>query len=174
MSICSDAMMRTRGYFGVGLISPKTPHNVGAVLRAAQCFNAAFVVTTGRRYQRACTNTMNAERHLPLFDAQLGDIFEHVPYDCEPVAVDLVEGAEPLDLFRHRERAFYIFGPEDGTLGKNITDRCARKIVIPSRFCLNLAAAVNVVLYDRTMKQLRDRRRNPENQGIQEVKELVA
>ena len=158
-SICAAAMMKARGFFGVGLISPKNPYNVGAVLRAAQCFGAAFVVTTGRRYQKASTNTMNAERHMPLFDAGTGDIFDHIPYDCEPVAVDLVEDAQPLDLFRHRARAFYIFGPEDGTLSKQITDRCASKVVIPSRFCLNLAASVNVVLYDRTMKQLRDRRR---------------
>lgn len=30
--------------------------------------------------------------------------------------------------------------------------RCHRFVVIPSRSCLNLAASVNVVLYDRMVK----------------------
>ena len=158
--ILSAGFPRQRGFCAIGLVNPKTNHNVGAILRAAQCFDAAFVAVTGHRYSRASTDTMNTSAHRPLFHA--ADLFDLCPFDCEPVAVDIVPGAVSLDYFRHTPRAFYIFGPEDGTLGKAITDRCARSVVIPSRFCLNLAAAVNVVLYDRTAKALRDSRRNPE------------
>lgn len=61
--------------------------------------------------------------------------------------------ARNLVGFHHPERACYIFGPEDGTLGKSITDRCKFKVQIPTAYCMNLAATVNVVLYARLAKQ---------------------
>lgn len=160
------ALPKTRGFCAIGLVSPKTNYNVGAVLRAGFCFDAAFVAITGQRYHKAPTDVQNTSIHKPLFHAD--DILSLCPFDCEPVAVDLLPGAISLDEFQHLPRAFYIFGPEDGTLGKSITDRCARTVAIPSRSCLNLAAAVNVVMYDRVAKALRDRRRNID------VKEQVA
>ena len=157
MSVSSELMPAARGFCAIGLVAPKTSMNVGAVLRAACCFNAAFVAVSGHRYHRAPTDTPNASLHRPLFHAD--DVLSMCPFDCEPVAVDLIPGAIPLDEFRHTPRTFYVFGPEDGTLGKAITDRCARIIVIPAAMCLNLAAAVNVILYDRMAKQRRERRR---------------
>lgn len=147
----------SRGFYGVGLIRPKTIHNLGGVLRAAQCFGARFVGVQGARYAKASTDTGHYAKHAPVF--MTDDIFSIIPFDCEPVAVDIVPGAIALDEFRHTPRSFYIFGPEDGTLGESITSRCSRSIVIPGRMCLNLAAAVNVVLYDRVAKARRDRRR---------------
>jgi tRNA(Leu) C34 or U34 (ribose-2'-O)-methylase TrmL len=160
MSGAPELMPPPRGFFAVGLVQPKTNINVGSVLRAASCFGAAFVATTGQRYWKAATDTTNASLHRPLFHTD--DILSLCPHDCEPVAVELVEGAIPLDQFKHTPRSYYIFGPEDGSLGKSITSRCARTIVIPANMCLNLAAAVNVVLYDRIAKRLGDRRRNLE------------
>lgn len=155
--ILHDALPKMRGFFAVGLVNPKTQANVGSVLRGAFCFDAAFVAVQGRRYSRHSTDVPNVTLHRPLFHTD--DILDICPFDCEPVAIEVCEGAVPLDQFRHQPRSFYIFGPEDGTLGASITDRCARKVIIPSRMCLNLAAAVNVVMYDRVAKQLRDRRR---------------
>jgi len=155
-----ELLPKSRGFCAVGLVSPKTSANVGSALRAAFCFGAAFVVVSGQRYRRACTDTPNFPLHRPLFHAD--DVLSLCPFDCEPVAVELLDGATSLVEFRHATRTFYVFGPEDGTLGKSITDRCARKIVIPTRMCLNLAASVNVVLYDRTAKQIREQRRNAE------------
>jgi tRNA C32,U32 (ribose-2'-O)-methylase TrmJ len=88
---------------------------------------------------------------VPLF--HYDDIFQGLPFDCVPVAVDLIEGAVPLPAFQHSDRMFYIFGPEDGTLGKAITTKCKYVVQIPSRHCLNLAAAVNIILYDRNTKR---------------------
>ncbi len=141
----------SRGYAAVGLFSPKTDANVGGVLRASMCFGASMVAIQGARYRKQSTDTTCAYRHIPLLHGDLRDL---VPFDCVPVAVDLIEGATPIEQYKHPERAFYIFGPEDGTLGKAITGWCRDTIVIPSLYCLNLAAAVNVVLYDRAAKQL--------------------
>lgn len=140
----------TRGYYAIGLFNPKTPVNVGSVLRAAGIFDAAFVAKTGQRYHGSPTDTRKQYRHLPLIQTE--DLHEICPYDCVPVAVDLLEDARPLPTYTHPERAFYIFGPEDGTLGSTITSWCRDKIYIPTNGCANLAAAVNIVLYDRIAK----------------------
>lgn len=142
-----------RGYAAIGLHRPKNPINVGSALRAAHCYGAALVATSGQRYTRAPTDVRAAYRHMPLI--QCDDLHGAIPYDCVPVAVDLIEGARPLMQYSHPERAFYVFGPEDGTLGKPVLSWCRDVIYVPTRDCMNLAAAVNVVLYDRLAKQHR-------------------
>lgn len=143
-----------RGYAAIGLHMPKTPANVGSVLRAAGCYNAALVAISGHRYKRAGTDTQASYRHMPLIQTE--DLHRVVPLDCVPVAVDLIEGAKPLHSYAHPERAFYVFGPEDGTLGKAVTEWCRDVVYIPTRYCMNLAATVNVVLYDRLVKRMKE------------------
>lgn len=142
-----------RGFACIGLFRPKTPENVGAVLRAAHCYRVAQVNIEGARNSaiRHCTNTPMAHRHTPTF--LVDDVLRYVPFDTQVVAVDLIEGATDLPSFVHPERAIYIFGPEDGTLGKRHTDRAQHVVYVPTRACMNLAAAVNVVLYDRMAKR---------------------
>ena len=143
-----------RGYAAIGLHNPKDPANVGGVLRAAGCYGASLVVVEGSRYLRKHprTDTQKAYRHLPVV---AGDLHSLVPFDCVPVAVDLIDGAIPLHSYHHPERAFYIFGAEDATLGVKITDWCRDVVYVPTNYCMNLAATVNVVLYDRQAKNLR-------------------
>ena len=45
-------------------------------------------------------------------------------------------------------------------LDKGVLSACHRFVRIPSEVCLNLAAAVNVVLADRRMKAIRDSQRS--------------
>lgn len=145
---------RPRGYAIVALNNPKYAINVGGALRAAQCFGAAAVVVGAmqRRYSRSAADTSKAFRHMPLM--QVEDVMATIPFDCVPVAIDLVEGAESLFNYQHPERAFYVFGAEDQTLGRKITDRCRDRVYVPMNAgCLNLAMCVNVVLYDRSFKQ---------------------
>ena len=139
-----------RGYCGVGLDNPKSDVNVGAAMRAVGVYEAAFLAISGNRIAPGKTDTMKASRHIPLLRTKT--LKEIIPYDCVPVAVDLIDGATPLPEYEHPERAFYIFGPEDGTLGKRITDFCRDVVYIPTNGCMNLAATVNVVLYDRLLK----------------------
>lgn len=143
-----------RGFACVALDNPKNSANVGSALRAAGCYGASLVVIGGPRPEkymgRIPTDTQKAYRHIPTQRVQ--DIFDALPYDCVPVAVDLLPSARPLHMFTHPERAFYIFGAEDATLGKRITDKCKHSVYIPTNYCMNLAACVNVVLYDRATK----------------------
>lgn len=139
-----------RGYAAIGLLSPKTNINVGSVLRAAGCYGAQLVCVQGERYRAASTDTTKQHRHIPLLH---GDLHSLIPFDCVPVAVDLCEGAQCLHGYQHPERAFYVFGPEDGTLGRETLKWCRDVVYVPTRGCMNLAATVNVVLYDRQSKR---------------------
>lgn len=138
-------------YCGIGLYKPIDVKNIGSVLRAAHCFKAQFVAITGIPYKKSATDVTKAFRSFPLFCTN--DLKSCIPYDCVPIAVDIIDGAKSLIDYKHPKRAFYIFGPENGTLEANVTDFCRDIIYIPTQYCLNLAAAVNVILYDRLLKQ---------------------
>lgn len=146
-----------RGYFAVHLFNPRDHNNVGCALRACGAFGAAYLSYSGRRYQKHQSDTQKAYRHMPLHHLSTDPSEFSAPYDCVSVAVELVEGATPLQHYTHPERALYVFGPEDGTLPSSILEHCRDRVVIPSLFCLNLAAAVNIALYDRTAKQTNNR-----------------
>ena len=79
-----------------------------------------------------------------------------IPFDAETVAVEITEDAKDLSEFRHPERAYYLFGPEDGNISKEIMEQCKYKVKIDTSHCMNLAATVNVVLYDRLAKEKRN------------------
>jgi len=137
----------------IGLSNPKSPTNVGAVMRAAGCFQANAVYYTGERYKRAArfnTDTQNASIDIPLQGVEC--LVQSVPEKAHVVCIELVEGASSLLEFQHPKNAFYIFGPEDGTLDQTIIDAADSVVYIPTIGCLNLAATVNVVLYDRLAK----------------------
>jgi len=145
-------MSSLRGYAAVGLDNPKSSINVGHALRACGVYGAAMLAVSKQRYKRAATDTMNHYKQIPL--VQCEDLHAVLPFDCVPVAVDLIEGAIPLQEYKHPERAFYVFGAEDATLGKRVTSWCRDTIYVPTDRCMNLAATVNVILYDRLAKQL--------------------
>ncbi|WP_019529399.1 RNA methyltransferase [Dasania marina] len=143
----------SKSYACIGLQNPKSPENVGSVMRAAGCYGVNSVFYTGRRYDVAkpfYTDTQNAYQKLPLIGVE--DLASVVPLGCVPIAVELVAGAKPLPSYKHPPRAFYIFGPEDGSLSKAVTDFCSETIYVPTDGCMNLAATVNVILYDRLAK----------------------
>ncbi len=138
----------------IGLVDPKSPTNVGAVLRAAGCYQANAVHFTGERYLRAAsfqTDTKNVVERLPL--RQVADLREELPAGMRIVCVELAEGAIALPAFEHPEHALYLFGPEDGTLDQALLDAADAVVYVPTVGCMNLAASVNVVLYDRLAKR---------------------
>ncbi len=137
----------------VGLTNPKSPSNVGGVMRAAGCYRVDAVFYTGVRYDRAApfhTDTQNVSHTIPLMKTE--SLLDEVSEDTRIICVDLVEGATPLPEFQHPEKAFYIFGPEDGTIEQSVIDRADAVVYVPTVGCMNLAASVNVLLYDRLAK----------------------
>ena len=140
-------------FVGVGLLNPKSPSNMGSVMRAAGCYRADAVFYTGTRYDRAAafhTDTHQASSRIPL--QQVEDLIKAAPAHTRIVCVELVEGAVALPGYQHPERALYLFGPEDGSLDQAIVDRADDVVYMPTEMCMNLAASVNVLLYDRMAK----------------------
>ena len=70
-----------------------------------------------------------------------------------PVAVEFRPHSHSLYDFQHDTDSIYVFGPEDGTLHRNVLTRCHRFVVIDTAHCLNLGSAVSIVLYDRAQKE---------------------
>lgn len=137
----------------VGLTNPKSATNVGAVMRAAGCYQAEAVFYTGTRYDRARrlqTDTKGMSNEIPMINVDC--LAESLPEGAKLVCVELVEGAVPLPEFEHPERALYVFGPEDGTISQGVVDKADAVVYVPTKGCMNLAGSVNVLLYDRLAK----------------------
>jgi tRNA(Leu) C34 or U34 (ribose-2'-O)-methylase TrmL len=141
------------------LIDPKFPHNVGGSVRAASCFGIKQVWYTGHRVADALALTrrlpreerMRGYREVALYNRDR--FLDAFGPGTVPVAVEVRHTSEQLPAFEHPERALYVFGPEDGSIPKPILTRCHRFVIIPTRHCVNLAAAVYLVLYDRLVKR---------------------
>lgn len=143
----------TRRYTTIALTNPKSPTNVGAVLRSAGCFNADEILYSGNRFDLAkkfYTDTQDANSNIPLI--HVDDFIKEKPKGATIVCVDLIEGATPLAQFVHPENAIYIFGPEDSSISQEVISQADVATYIPTVGCLNLAQTVNVVLYDRASK----------------------
>lgn len=141
----------------IGLCNPKSPSNVGSVMRAAGCYSADAVRYTGDRFDRAVkfhTDTKDATSKIPL--TRVDDFFDDLPRHCQIVCVELVLGATPLTQFKHPDTAIYLFGPEDGSTPQAIVDKADHVVYVPTVGCMNLAASVNVLLYDRLCKSAVD------------------
>ena len=144
-------------HVAIGLVNPKTPVNVGGIMRASGCYGVKQVFYTGRRYDLAVkaeaqyeVDKKQAARTIPLQGVE--SLLEQVPANSKIICVDLVVGAIPLPQFTHPEKAFYIFGPEDGSIPQQIIDAADDVVYVPTKGCMNLAASVNVLLYDRLAK----------------------
>ena len=147
------------------LVDPKYPHNVGAAVRAASCFGASDVLFTGSRVRLDAGVASPKGVRLPREERMKGYkdvrlrhvpedvVFDRLPDTSTPVAVELRASAEQLPQFEHPEHATYVFGPEDGSLTRAHLRHCHRVVLIPTRHCINLGAAVYVMLYDRLVKR---------------------
>ena len=151
------------------MFNPKYPHNVGAAVRACSCFDANLIIWTGDRvphpedtqkdsisgikYRLPREERMKGYKHVKLVNDEYP--FNRFNKEVTPVAVELRPNAEQLPHFVHPENPVYVFGPEDGSIPQIYLKHCQRFLVIPSPFCLNLAASIYVVLYDRISKIMR-------------------
>src|SRR3990167_2467869 len=155
--------------FAIGIEHTKTPANLGTLLRSAYCFGAAMVFTVGKRYARQCSDTVYSTRHIPVIHFKdWTDFRAHQWPDWDLVAIELTEGARELSEFIHPRSAIYILGPEDGSISSEVLGwPRVQKIKIESAFCLNVATAGSIVMYQRTISR-------PANQAVKSFQQRHA
>jgi tRNA(Leu) C34 or U34 (ribose-2'-O)-methylase TrmL len=159
----------------IAMINPRYRHNVGAAVRAASCFDLKQVWWTGNRVELETKTKKGKKARLGREERMKG--YKDVTLcNCDyifdqfssvvPIAIELSPSAQNLMQFEHPENALYVFGPEDGGLGKQHRMHCQHHVVIPTKHCTNLGAAIYIVLYDRMLKQCQ---RNHEFLPITEI-----
>jgi tRNA G18 (ribose-2'-O)-methylase SpoU len=138
---------------GIGIERNKRGVNLGTLFRSAVCLHADFVFTIGRRYDPHCSDTVRSWTHLPYVPYDDVESFRNArPFDTPVIGVELAPDAKPLETFVHPRRALYLLGPEDGSLSNAALDMCTDVVAFSSAYCLNVASAGTVVLYDRHAK----------------------
>jgi tRNA C32,U32 (ribose-2'-O)-methylase TrmJ len=120
----------------IAMVNPRCGHNVGSAVRAASCFGVKQVWFTGDRLKLAEKKRLPREERMKGFNdvdlIQFDNFFDQFE-NYTPVAVELRPNAESLATFE--------------------LAHCHRFVVIPTRHCVNLSAAVYLILYDRLLKE---------------------
>ena len=145
----------------IGLINPKSPDNVGAVLRAAANYRVNKVFYTGDRYPQAIKRKsrivdMSRKVSKDVLLSAADHLTDVITDNMKIVCVEFAINAIPLPAYQHPTDALYIFGPEDGSIDQAIIDQADAVIYVPTVGCMNLSASVNVLLYDRMAKSSDD------------------
>lgn len=146
---------RLRGYFAIGAERISKPLNLGNLMRSAHAFGASFVFTVAAhravgepRATTTMSDTSRAPAHVPYYRWASVEAMS-LPAGCQLVGVEFVDEAVDLPSFRHPLRAAYVLGAERGSLSNEMLARCDHLVKIPSAFCINVATAGAIVMYDR-------------------------
>ena len=143
-----------RGWCAIGIERGKNPSNLGTLWRSAVCLGASYVFVIGSRFHKDAADTPCSWRKLPCFAYDdTADFLAHRPYDVPLIGVELTDDAKPLESFTHPERAIYLLGPEDGSLSTLAQNACQQIVAFDSQYCINVAMAGTIVLYDRQTKR---------------------
>ena len=157
-----------RGYFAIGAEGISKVANVGNLVRTAHAFGASFVFLVDpdtRLRETLATDTSRADWQLPVYLHRSARVAADLPQHCRLVGVELVDAAIDLPSFSHPLAAAYVFGPERGSLSAAMQRRCEFLVRIPARFCVNLAVAGGIVMYDRMLTHGRFAERVPRSGG---------
>jgi len=149
-----------RGYFGIGVEGISKEMNLGNLFRSAHGFDASFVFTVNAAFnpKRARSDTSDTPGQVPLYQYDNAEALS-LPHGCRLVGVELLDEAEELPSFRHPRQAAYVLGPERGSLSPALVERCEFIVRIPTKFCINVATAGAIIMYDRLISLGRFARR---------------
>lgn len=143
-------MLKSNGYFAVGIYHPKSEVNVGTLWRSAYLLGANHIFTIGQRYKPQSSDTINTPIRIPLFQYDtFEDYKKNLPHGSRIVCVE--QGGKPLKGFGHPKLCSYLLGAEDHGIPKEVQKRCYTTISLDSCHpdSYNVATAGAVVLYHR-------------------------
>lgn len=149
-----------KGYFAIGAERMSKSLNLGNLMRSAHAFGASFTFTVGATYRalEAHADTSKSQLHIPHYNwDELSELA--LPNGCKLVGIELIDTAIDLPSFKHPLRAAYVLGPEMGSLSEPLLARCDYVVKIPTSFCVNVAMAGAIVMYDRvkSLARFKDR-----------------
>jgi tRNA G18 (ribose-2'-O)-methylase SpoU len=145
-----------RGYFGIGIDNASKKGNMGNLIRTAHAFGAAFAFAVkpkemthnGEMVTKDFVDTSKSHQTIPFFNYRTVDEVE-IPQGCKIVGIEITEDSVDLPSFKHPLQAVYVLGGERSSLSAEMLARCDMVIKIPTKFCLNVATAGAIVMYDR-------------------------
>lgn len=139
--------LKMSNWFAVGLTNTKHAESVLRVMGSIHNHNGKLLMLEGQRFEDTELEMEKKGTQVPLVWG-----IKVLP-GCKVVVVERTNNARDIRAFPHPARATYIFGPEDGDVPANWVDIADKVIQIPTKTCMALPSAVDVVLYDRMLKQ---------------------
>lgn len=147
-------------------VSPKTvfilldgvedPHNLGAIIRTAECGGATAVIVPERRAAHltdaVAKTSAGAIEHLPVARVtNLASFIEELKKQNVWVIGVENSGTMTYTDFKYSGATALVFGGEGGGLHRLVRERCDAVVTIPMRgkvTSLNVSVAVGVVLFE--------------------------
>jgi TrmH family RNA methyltransferase len=155
-----EALEPSAPWLGVVVDRPKSPGNLGTIIRTATSFDAAFLVTTGHAadpFDPACVRASVGT----LFDLPLVRLPSHAPLLAwvearrgkEPLSVIGTgqAGSRVIDEVELRGNVLIVLGNETEGLSSAYRDACDAFVRLPTgarQPSLNVSAAAAIVLYE--------------------------
>jgi len=139
-----------RGFFAIGVEGISKPMNLGNLMRSAHAFGASFVFTIDahEKLEAPVSDTSKAPAHMPYYH-WAGIAQMDLPQGCKLIGIELLDDSVELPSFRHPLQAAYVLGPERGSLSPELIQKCDHVVKIPTAFCINVATAGAIIMYDR-------------------------
>jgi tRNA G18 (ribose-2'-O)-methylase SpoU len=148
------AELNTRRHpFGILISNLQNDFNIGTVIRSANAFLAREVIICGRKkYDRR--GTVGTHHYENLRWVKEEDVAA-LGYHYNLVAIDNVDGAEPIETFKWPTNPLMLFGQEQGGLPSSLLSIAAHKVYIRqygSVRSLNVGSAASIAMYDWCVK----------------------
>jgi 23S rRNA (uridine2479-2'-O)-methyltransferase len=159
-SVALDALAPAEPWLGVVVDRPKSPGNLGSIVRTATSFDAAFLITTGHAadpFDPACVRASVGT----LFDLPLARLPSHAPllawveqrrsqHSLTVVGTGQA-GSTPIDQVDLRGNVLLVLGNETEGLSSAYRGACDVFARLPTGLrqpSLNVAAAAAILLYE--------------------------
>jgi tRNA G18 (ribose-2'-O)-methylase SpoU len=157
--VCASGSDAMRGFYGIGVEGISKAGNLGNLFRSAHAFGASFAFTVAPDPRAGFhSDTSSSYKNMPFYNFDSVEDMR-LPRACKLVGIELTEDAVDLPSFHHPHSAAYVLGPERGSLSGAMLARCDHVVRIPTAFCINVAIAGAVVMYDRLRTKGRFARR---------------
>jgi tRNA G18 (ribose-2'-O)-methylase SpoU len=144
---------KDESFFGIGILEPKTTHNIGTLWRSAYILGADFIFIIGGKYVHQTSDTAKTWSKIPFYKYKnFQQFYETMPYSTQLVGVELSSEATPIKSFKHPPRATYLLGSEDNGLPFEVITKCHKLVQLPGKTSLNVAVSGSILMFDRLQK----------------------